>query len=724
MGSQRSNAFEHLLERYLCYSLLVLSIISGCNRKAKKDAGPPPYVWPENIQVAELVFDKGLKPGWQSWGWGKRNDSESALLSLDLSNGGGWVLVHPNLRGSFEGLLFRYLPYDGFGNSLLVHLEGPNPSDLRHVTVVPPFAKPIKDGWIDVYIPMGRLNPLGVEFDRIVFTTSDSVAPGWIRLDSVALSAGQTTPMRKSVTRAVESHTLDCSLPGLPINPMIFGIALDFMHDARDKHQWLLGATARRWGGNPSSRYNWKLGNAWNAGSDWFFENVNYTGRADYSYRVFLEDNDSRHVMTALTVPIIGWVAKDTRSISFARSKFPHQASFDPGRAEAGNGISQQGTKLKPLNPTETSIAASPDFIRQWVEAIRKEDKALGRRRVRQYILDNEPGIWNSTHRDVHPDPLTYDELVDRTIRYGSAIRQADPDAKIAGPAEWGWSNYFYSGKDLAVGVTLRSDRRSHDDVPLISYYLSALREHELKTHERVLDLLDLHFYPQGKGVYSDNDDSETAELRLRQTQSLWNPDYRDESWIADNIRLLPRMKEWIEGFYPGLGISIGEWNFGAEKHMSGGLAVAEVLGRFAQQGVTSAFYWTYPPPNSPAYWAFLAYRNFDGHGGHFQDYSVPIKSAKDLSLFASRDSTGRHWVLIALNLNFKQTAPVELDLNRCAKSTQAMSYAYSGGPDGFVRSAVPTGESHKLALSLQPYSITVLDILFENGNMTNQVQP
>ena len=28
------------------------------------------------------------------------------------------------------------------------------------------------------------------------------------------------------------------------------------------------------------------------------------------------------------------------------------------------------------------------------------------------YQLDNEPALWNSTHRDVHPAAVTYDEKV------------------------------------------------------------------------------------------------------------------------------------------------------------------------------------------------------------------------------------------------------------------------------------------------------------------------
>ena len=59
------------------------------------------------------------------------------------------------------------------------------------------------------------------------------------------------------------------------------------------------------------------------------------------------------------------------------------------------------------------------------IEKIVAADAARGKRSVQMYILDNEPMLWNSTHRDVHPEPVTYDELLDRTVRYASAIRAA-----------------------------------------------------------------------------------------------------------------------------------------------------------------------------------------------------------------------------------------------------------------------------------------------------------
>src|SRR6185436_21117393 len=99
-------------------------------------------------------------------------------------------------------------------------------------------------------------------------------------------------------------------------------------------------------------------------------------------------------------------------------------------------------TPLSPLPPTQTSVPAPPEVVRRWLTKLRSMDRELGGRAVSMYILDNEPSLWNSTHRDVHPDPVTYDELLERLIKYGGAVRRADPDAVIAGPAEWGWPGY------------------------------------------------------------------------------------------------------------------------------------------------------------------------------------------------------------------------------------------------------------------------------------------
>ena len=333
-----------------------------------------------------------------------------------------------------------------------------------------------------------------------------------------------------SSTRKV-TLTLDCTAKTHPISPMIYGVAFEFMNAAKPQ-LWSLGATARRWGGNPASRYNWKLGNAWNTASDWYFQNVNYTSIPDYTYRRFLDEDSQHGVATALTVPTLGWVAKDTSSFSFSVDTFGKQQSVAPEQPRAGNGRLVDGKPIAPGAPTQTSVPAPPAFIAEWVKAIRDHHQGKPRS-VSEYILDNEPALWNSTHRDVHPQALSYDELMDRTITYAKAIKDVDPDAVIAGPAEWGWPAFQYSALDAEVGFALHPDRLRHGNVPLIPWWLRQLREYREKNKVSLVDVLDVHFYPQASGMGVGTQgatDTDAAALRIRSTRALWDPSYQDES--------------------------------------------------------------------------------------------------------------------------------------------------------------------------------------------------
>ena len=153
---------------------------------------------------------------------------------------------------------------------------------------------------------------------------------------------------------------------------------------------------------------------------------------------------------------------------------------------------------------------------------------------------------------------------------------------------------------------------------------------------------------------------------------------------------------------------------------MSGGLAVAEVLGRFGLEGVTSAYYWTSPEDRSPAFWAFRAFRNFDGKGGRFLDWTLPVKGSTTLtSAFASRDSEGRRVVAIVLNLSALTPLAPTLSLQGCGAVASVRVHGYTGGAAGFNELPISTGEP--IALSLAPYSITVVDITTTPLNATAQ---
>ena len=675
---------------------------------------------------SDFIFDstRGLGAGWMDFGWSPHKLPAGKPVRLDLAGYGGWVLAKPGRAPTYGALVFRYLAPALFGSFLAVRLESGS-EKLPDVHVGEADTKPLDGGWREVTIPFSRLNPSRSGFDKVVIRAARDVGHDEVMLDDIALTppgAAAADPyLSPGPSRAVQV-SIECGRGYKRISPFIYGVGFGIPKPGQQDYLKELGTTARRWGGNPSSRYNWKLGNAWNTGSDWFFQNTDYGVPPGYSYAAFLDEDRSIQLATALTLPTLGWVAKDTRSASFPASVFGRQQRMSPNDPSVGNGLGADGKPLVPPSPGRTSVPLPPEGIEEWVRTIHRRD-APGSRSVKMYILDNEPGIWHATHRDVHPQPLTYDELLEKTIAYGSAVRRADPGALIAGPAEWGWASYLYSGADLAAGILLRPDRRRHGDKPIIPWLLGKVHEHERKTGVRVLDVLDVHYYPQfqgaGEGLQGETG-PEASARRIRSTRSLWDSSYRDESWINDTVRLIPRLHEWIEENDPGLGISIGEWNFGAEEHMSGGLAVAEVLGHFGIEGVSSAFYWDSPPLGSAAFNAFRAYGNYDGRGAHFLEQSIPAHATDpETSVFASRSADGGRIVAVLLNINPAEGAAAQVRLASCGDAEASRRYGYAGGPEGLrALAAVPLGSA--LQIQLPPYSLTVLELQMSRHTATH----
>ena len=666
-------------------------------------------------EVVEVVYDGALGKDWRDYGWAPREVGKGPAR-LDLQSYGGWILARPGLTGRFGALVLRVNASPAYGDFLEIHVSSERSDVFPRVLVDAQHKKALEDGWTQVAISLRELDPEGLPFDRIMIRAAKPIGGDRVSLDKIGFTAAGPEEPPPKVPEEDVALGIDCASEGIAVSPMIFGIAYDSRLDAKDAHQFLLGATARRWGGNSTSRYNWELGNAWNTAQDWYFENTNYTGQPSYTYADFLKADVEKGMQTALTVPMIGWVAKDTTSYSFPVSQVGPQRSTDPYKPDAGDGVNKDGKPIPPGSPSRTSVPSTPESIQHWVEHIRADDARRGRRSVHMYILDNEPMLWNSTHRDVHPEPVTYDELLDRTLRYGAAVRAGDPDGVIAGPALWGWPAYFFSAKDAAEGFHKKPDRRAHGDVPLLAWYLQKLSAHHKTTGTRILDVVDVHFYPQAQNVFGSNAgvDARTAALRIRSTRALWDPTYVDESWIGEPVQLIPRMKKIIAESYPGLGLSIGEYNFGAEQHVSGGLALAEALGRFAQGGVRSAFYWTYPPDKSPAFWAFRAYRNFDGSGGHFLERSIPTTMADGVSLFASRDAAGAHVVAVVLNLRPDRAVKARVSLSTCRAAPAQKAYVYAGGQAGFSPVGVTASGGVVTTEALPPSSITVLDLTLE----------
>src|SRR5262249_42590437 len=149
-----------------------------------------------------------------------------------------------------------------------------------------------------------------------------------------------------------------------------------------------------------------------------------------------------------ITVPMMDWVAKlgtnRGKLASFSQAKYGVQTGNDwQWVPDAGNGILQSTNQpITNNDPNDANVGNNSTFQQQWIQAIVNRWGTASAVAPRYYILDNEPSIWHSTHRDTHPTGATMEEVRNRILDYAARIRAVDPNATIVGPEEWGWSGY------------------------------------------------------------------------------------------------------------------------------------------------------------------------------------------------------------------------------------------------------------------------------------------
>jgi hypothetical protein len=215
------------------------------------------------------IFDSrsGLSPGWTDLGWAPRQVRPGSPARIDFSARGGWIVSRQDLTGTFTWLTFRMKAPSSFGDFLSVRLDSPRSESFPRVRLSSENRRTLDYGASEIRLGMRELNPAGRPFDRVVFEAAAEVGHDAVLLDDIALTETEDGPSRSTASAHVSPISIDCSSPGRPISPLIYGVGPGDLQDQ-------LFATARRWGGNANTRYNWQAGNAWNAGSDWFFRNV------------------------------------------------------------------------------------------------------------------------------------------------------------------------------------------------------------------------------------------------------------------------------------------------------------------------------------------------------------------------------------------------------------------------------------------------------------------
>lgn len=640
--------------------LAALLVVGGEHRRTLHAAGD------YSITSDYIIYDDALENGYQDWGWADHDYANTTPVhagtnSIRVTYGNNWEglwMVNPGAGVNTSGYTaLRFAIHGGTAGGQSIEVKAGAGQDYpTNVVQLSTYLSggPVANAWRVVTIPLSALNLQDATLGNVAFQSAVESSQPTFYLDDIRLVAG-TNPTATPI--GGPTLTIDTQASGYPINPDIYG--MNFTDEALAQE---LHLPVRRWGGNATTRYNWQLDTS-NHASDWYFENIpndNSNPGAlpnGSSSDQFVEQDRRTGTSTIMTLPLIGWTPKARAyACGFSVSKYGSQQSTDPWRPDCGNGIRSNGSEITGNDPTDTSLAIDPAFAQSWIAHFiaRYGNAAAGG--VRYYNLDNEPMLWNETHRDVHPNPTSYDEMRDRTIAYAAAIKAADPTAQTLGPAEWGWTGYFYSALDWAPGGAWWNnpqDRNAHGGQPFVEWYLDQLKAYEQQHGIRLLDYLDLHYYPQANGVsLSPAGNATTQTLRLRSTRSLWDTSYTDESWIAEPVYLLPRMRAWRDTHYPGTKLAVTEYNWGALDHINGALAQADVLGIFGRERLDLATLWSPPNTNDPGAFAFRMYLNYDGAGHTFGNTSVPASSTDQdkLAVYAARRSSDNALTIIVVN--------------------------------------------------------------------------
>jgi len=428
--------------------------------------------------------------------------------------------------------------------------------------------------------------------------------------------------------------------------------------------------TSKRQGGNRYSTYNWENNNS-NAGKDYNHnsdkhlvnnlssDEKNKFGAAPY---FFVEKANSKKQYSLVTIQAGGYVAADANKEVLPAETAP---SLRWKKVE----IEKEGELL--LSPNlDDDIVYMEEFVNYMVSTM----GVAGNGGPNAYSIDNEPSLWNSTHPYMHPGKATFAEVINKSIAVGKMVKSIDKRADVVGPA--------LAGYKAIRTLEEASDKTTYNvegylNAPnaenwFFDEYLKAMKTASDEAGVRLLDVVDVHWYPEEKAsgerivdLFKSNPSADDKERmttggmvyrRLQAPRVLWDSSYVHTSWFNnDRICLLPNLMKKIEDHFPGTKLGVTEFKYDAEYHFSGGVALVDVLGIFGREGVYLANKWD--PVYDYAETAYKMYLDYDDNGSTYGNIALETKwdDFTSFSSYASLDDEDKLHI-IAINKTDRDT--------------------------------------------------------------------
>ncbi len=459
--------------------------------------------------------------------------------------------------------------------------------------------------------------------------------------------------------------------------------------------------TFGRQGGNRMTAYNWE-NNASNAGSDYRNQSDSYLGGGDIPGEVprkAVAEAQEAGASFLVTIPLAGYVSADKRGDGDVNQTPNYlQTRFNRSLPKKPSAFTY------PPNLTD-GVVYQDEFV-SWLEhkfQNRQESANIW------YSLDNEPDLWGSTHSRIHPEKPTYAEIVEKSVSMSKAIKAVAPRTLIFGPASYGWGGYVnFQGAPDAAGRDF------------LEFYLSSLKQADTVSGKRLLDVLDLHWYPEvygdGKRIVEQLATPGIAKARMQSTRSLWDPTFVEDSWIAKSIggvpiNLIPRMKDKIARCYPGTKLAFTEYQYGGGNDISGAIAQADALGIFGREGVFAAALWPLSGDSSFVHAGFDAFRNYDGAGGHFGEVELKVTNPDPAFLGCYASTSAKTHRIVIILTNQKSTSVMANLALKNGSHGSMRQFSLTSAKAQLVPGTFAEKTESALHLQLPPLSVDVIEL-------------
>lgn len=434
--------------------------------------------------------------------------------------------------------------------------------------------------------------------------------------------------------------TVDAAGTRVAVSPWIFGmnnaLSDDPAHPLSETEWRRLRDSGVRMlrenGGNNATKYNWRR--KLSSHPDWY-NNV-YPHDWDFAVQSLYENLPGVQGMWAFQ--LIGKAAATTEW-NFDDWNY-NGAQWWPGVtnnwAGGGGPISGDGDPDRYLTewPADSTVAILPHWLSEY-------GLGLDGSAFRYWSMDNEADIWYATHDDVMPVQPSIEDFLQRYFEIAKKARAMDGDIRFVGPVatnEWQWYNW--------ADAKIQSGGKSYT---YLEYFIKRVAEEESASGMRLLDVLDLHFYPSESSIpdilqlhrvwFDAGYDYPGANGVKRAGTGDWDESIRSEHVFA-------RCRAWLNQYFGsghGIGLGVSEMGIQGDDPNVAATWYASTLGVFADEGVELF---------TPWYWKTGMWEVLHLFARYTRPFSVPAPSSRPetVSAHATLNSSGDSLTLILIN--------------------------------------------------------------------------